>query len=61
MTHFYVVIDLGMLPSGNSSSAAAINDLGQVVGSSEVAGRKDHSSSGRKAPCRIWERSLGQQ
>jgi probable HAF family extracellular repeat protein len=43
MTHFYLVIDLGTLPGGNSSSAAAINDLGQVVGSSDVAGGTEHA------------------
>jgi probable HAF family extracellular repeat protein len=43
MTHFYAVIDLGTLPGGHSSSAAALNDFGQVVGSSDVAGSKNHS------------------
>ena len=43
MTLIYTVTDLGMLPGGNSSSAAAIDDRGQVVGSSEVADGKSHS------------------
>jgi probable HAF family extracellular repeat protein len=43
MAHFYTVTDLGTLPGGNSSSAAAINDLGQVVGSSWVAGGNIHA------------------
>jgi probable HAF family extracellular repeat protein len=43
MAHFYVVTDLGTMPGGSSSSATAINDRDQVVGSSEVAGGNNHA------------------
>ena len=38
MAEYYVVTDLGTLPGGASSNAYGINDSGQVVGSSQVAG-----------------------
>lgn len=38
VARFYVVTDLGTMSAGNSSSGTAINDRGQVVDSSEVAG-----------------------
>jgi probable HAF family extracellular repeat protein len=52
----YRVVDLGTLPGGQISSAAAINDRGQVVGSSGLSGL-GHDAF-------LWEdgvmRSLGQ-
>src|SRR5207247_2146751 len=33
----FMIIDLGTLPGGSSSTASAINDAGQVVGSSQIS------------------------
>ena len=43
MAKYYVITDLGALPGGASSSASDINDLGQAVGSSDVAGGNVHA------------------
>ena len=43
MFEYYAVTDLGTLPGGASSNAYGINDVGQVVGSSEVAGGAGHA------------------
>jgi probable HAF family extracellular repeat protein len=46
VTEYYAVTDLGTLPGGGSSDAYDINDVGQVVGSSDVAGGKGHAFLG---------------
>ena len=43
VAEYYVITDLGTLPGGASSTASDINDRGQVVGSSDVAGGKVHA------------------
>lgn len=43
MAEYYAVTDLGTLPGGASSTAWDINDLGQVVGSSDAAGGQVHA------------------
>ena len=51
MQHYYLVADLGTLAGGASSTASGINDKGQVVGSSQVAGGSNHAF--------LWDSAAG--
>jgi probable HAF family extracellular repeat protein len=53
MPRHYTIIDLGTLPAGTTSTAASINDKGQVVGYSQVAGGNNHAF--------LWDPKTGLQ
>jgi probable HAF family extracellular repeat protein len=49
----YTITDLGTLPSGNSSYAAAINDQGTVVGQASISNTISHAF--------VWTSALGME
>jgi probable HAF family extracellular repeat protein len=51
-THSGGMIDLGTLPGGGYSYATAVNDLGQIVGSSGTASGNEHAVLWRRSPRR---------
>ena len=53
-----MITDLGTLTNGNSSSANAINNNGQVVGNSNVAYPSDHPLSDPDNPDRSFDHAF---